>query len=57
MIASASVLDAVVVSDEKQGQMPKDRTDAKTIPAVCENEKITFNSVFDFIEEIKMKFN
>ena len=57
IIASAKILKATVVSDEKKGQMPKSREAAKTIPAVCENEEIACSSVFDFMEEIKIIFN
>ena len=51
VIASAKVLNATVISDEKKGLMPKDRVRSKTIPAVCANENINCDSVFDFIEK------
>ena len=57
VIASAKILNATAVSNERRGEMPENREAAKTIPAVCENENIKFNSIFDFMKKIKMKFN
>ena len=57
VIASAKALNATVVSDEKKGKMPTNRVKSKTIPAVCENENVDYDDVFDFIEKITIKFN
>ena len=36
VISSADILNATVISNEKKGTLPKERENAKTIPAVCE---------------------
>ncbi len=58
IIASAIVLKGKIVSDERGGgQLPQERSKYKSIPQVCVAEKIDHLSIFDFIEEVKIKFN